>query len=132
MIGVIAGAGRIALANALSQVGREFGRRALQRIIGGEAIETVLSRDEMRLLRKRIGKVAFMELLRQGREELINDTERKQKDLNDKMNDFARNLNDKFRQNTTLCKEERNIANKEKTEDRQGLSNAYNSPSGII
>ena len=131
MIGVIAGAGRIALANALSQVGREFGRRALQRIIGGEAIETVLSRDDMRLLRKRIGKVAFMELLRQGREELINDTERKQKDLNDKMNDFARNLNDKFRQNTTLYKEERNIANKEKTEDRQGLSNAYNSPSGL-
>ena len=30
--------------------------------------------------------------------------------------------------NTTLYKEVRNIQNKNKIEDRQGLSNAYNSP----
>jgi len=47
------------------------------------------------------------------------------------MNNFARNLNEQFRQNTTLYKEERNIANKEATEDRQGLTNAYRSPSGL-
>ena len=127
MLGVVAGAGRV----ALSQVARSFGREAMQRIMGGEAIETVLSRDEMRLLRKRIGKVAFMELLRQGREELMNDTDRQQRDLNDKMNNFARNLNQKFRENTTLYKEERNIQNKNKMEDRFGLSNACNSPSGL-
>ena len=48
------------------------------------------------------------------------------------MNDFARNLNNKFRQNTTLYKEEREIGNKEKIEDRFGLSNAYASKSGFI
>ena len=48
MIGVLAGAGRVALTNALSQVARSFGREAMQRIMQGEAIETVLTRDEMR------------------------------------------------------------------------------------
>ena len=32
MIGVLAGAGRVALTNALRQVGRQFGREAMQRI----------------------------------------------------------------------------------------------------
>ena len=110
MLGVVAGAGRIALTNALSQVGREFGRQAMQRIMGGEAIETVLTRDEMRKLARKIGKVAFTELLRQGRDELMDNTDRQQKYLNQKMNNFARNLNEKFRENTTLYKEERNLA----------------------
>ena len=47
------------------------------------------------------------------------------------MNNFARNLNDNFRQNTTRYKEVRNIGNKEKIEDRFGLSNAYASKSGL-
>ena len=131
MLGVIAGAGRIALSNALRQVAREFGRQAMQRIMDGEALETVLTRDEMRKLAKRIGGVAFNELLRQGKEELIKDTNKQFQDLDTKMDNFARNLNDKFRQNTTLYKEERNIQNKNKIEDRQGLTNAYRSPSGI-
>ena len=131
MIGVLAGAGRVAMTNAIRQVGRQFGREAMQRILGGEAIENVLSREEMRTLAKRIGRVAFTELLRQGREELMNDTNKQQQDLNERMNNFTRNLNEKFRQNTTLYKEERNIQNKNKIEDRWGLSNAYNSPSGL-
>ena len=131
MIGVVAGAGRIALRNAIRQVGREFGRRAMQRIMDGEAIETVLTRDEMRRLAKRIGGVAFNELLRQGKEELIKDTNKQFQDLDDRMNNFTRNLNEKFRQNTTLYKEERNIQNKNKIEDRAGLTNAYRSQSGI-
>ena len=117
MIGVVAGVGRIAMTNALRQVGRQFGREVVQRIMGGEAIETVLTREEMRLFAKRIGRVAFDELMRQGREELMNDTDKKQRDLDEKMNNFARNLNEQFRQNTTLYKEERNIANKKATED---------------
>ena len=131
MLGVVAGAGRVALTNALSQVARQFGREAMQRIMQGEAIETVLTRDEMRKLARKIGKVAFTELLRQGREELISNTNEQFQDLDRKMDNFARNLNEKFRQNTTLYKEERNIQNKNKIEDRQGLTNAYRSPSGI-
>ena len=131
MIGVVAGVGRIAMTNALRQVGRQFGREVVQRIMGGEAIETVLTREEMRLFAKRIGRVAFDELMRQGREELMNDTDKKQRDLDEKMNNFARNLNEQFRQNTTLYKEERNIANTKATEDRHGLTNAYRNPSGL-
>ena len=59
----------------------------------------------------------------------MNDTDKKQRDLEGKMNNFARNLNEQFRQNTTLYKEERNIANKKTTENRHGLTNAYRSPS---
>jgi hypothetical protein len=49
MIGVVAGVGRIAMTNALRQVGRQFGREVVQRIMGSEAIEHVLTREEMRL-----------------------------------------------------------------------------------
>ena len=129
MIGVVAGVGRIAMTNALRQVGRQFGREVVQRIMGGQAIENVLTREEMRLFAK-IGRVAFDDLMRQGREELMNDTDKKQRDLDEKMNNFARNLNEQFRQNTRLYKEERNIANKKTTENRHGLTNAYRSPSG--
>ena len=69
--------------------------------------------------------------MRQGREELMNDTNKQQQELNERMNNFTRNLNEKFRENTTLYKEERNIQNKNKIEDRLGLSNAYNSLSGL-
>ena len=85
----------------------------------------------MRELAKKTGKVAFNELLRKGKEEFIKDTDKKQEDLNQRMDNFGRNLNEQFRQNTTLYKEERNIQNKNKIEDRQGLTNAYRSPSGI-
>eukprot|EP00438_Fugacium_kawagutii_P035295 Skav215243 [mRNA] locus=scaffold811:129577:132292:+ [translate_table: standard] len=131
MLGVVAGVGRVALTNALRQVGREFGREAMRRIIGGEAIENVLTREQMRDLAKQTGQTAFNELLRLGKEEFIKDTDKKQQDLNKRMDNFNRNLNDKFRENTTLYKEERNIANKEKMEDRWGLTNAYRSPSGL-
>ena len=131
MLGVVAGVGRVALTNALRQVGREFGREAMRRIIGGEAIENVLTREQMRELTKKTGQTAFNELLRLGKEEFIKDTDKKQQDLNKRMDNFNRNLNEKFRENTTLYKEERNIANKEKMEDRWGLTNAYRSPSGI-
>ena len=131
MLGVVAGVGRVALTNALRQVGREFGREAMRRIIGGEAIENVLTREQMRELTKKTGQTAFNELLRLGKEEFIKDTDKKQQDLNKRMDNFNRNLNEKFRENTTLYKEERNIANKEKMEDRWGLTNAYRSPLGI-
>eukprot|EP00438_Fugacium_kawagutii_P017241 Skav227379 [mRNA] locus=scaffold1390:82758:85507:- [translate_table: standard] len=131
MIGVIGNVGRIALTNALRQVGREFGREAMRRIAGGEAIENVLSREQLRELSRKTGKVAFSELMKIGKDEFIKDTDKKQEDLNKRMDNFNRNLNEKFRENTTLYKEERHIANKEKMEDRWGLTNAYRSPSGI-
>ena len=127
MIGVISGVARTALA----QVGRRFGRDVVRRILQGERIEDILTRDEMRGLGKDLGKVAFSELMKQGKDYIIDDHAKKNKDWNDRMNDFTRNLNEHFRQNRTLYAEERNVGNKEAIEDRRGLWNAYSSPTGL-
>ena len=132
MIGIVAGVGRIAMTNALRQVGRQFGREVVQRIMGGEAIGNVLAREEMRLLAKRIGRVAFDALMRQGREELMNDTDKKQRNLDEKKNNCARDLNEQFRQNTTLYKEERNIANKKNNRRQTRIDKCIQKPTGII
>ena len=129
MIGVISGVARTAMANALRQVARDFGREAMERIMGGEAIESVLTREEMRSLMKKLGKAGFTELMRQGKNAIMEDYEKKTTDWNARMNDFTRNLDDEFKKNTTLYKEVRNI--QKKNEDRQGLSNAYSSPNGL-
>ena len=121
MIGVITGVAR----TALIQVARSFGREAMERIMAGEAIESVLTRDQLRKLARKTGQVAFNELMKQGKDAVIEDYNKKNADWNARMNDFTRNLDDEFRKNTTLYKEERDIANKNKIEDRRGLWNAY-------
>ena len=127
MIGVITGVARTALA----QVARQFGREVVDRIMAGEAIENILTREQMRELAKKTGRVAFNELMKQGKDAVIKDYEKKNADWNARMNDFTRNLDDEFRKNTTLYKEVRNIQNKNKIEDRRGLWNAYDSPAGL-
>ena len=127
MIGVITGVARTALA----QVARQFGREVVDRIMAGEAIENILTREQMRELAKKTGQVAFNEIMKQGKDAVIKDYEKKNTDWNARMNDFTRNLDDEFRKNTTLYKEVRNIQNKNKIEDRRGLWNAYDSPAGL-
>ena len=99
--------------------------------MAGEAIDSILTRDQMRELAKKTGQVAFNELMKQGKDAVIKDYEKKNTDWNARMNDFTRNLDDEFRKNTTLYKEVRNIQNKNKIEDRRGLWNAYDSPAGL-
>ena len=127
MIGVLGNVAR----TVLPQIARQFGRQAVQRIMQGEAIESVLSREELRQLAKNTGRVAFNELVKQGKDYIIDDHAKKNADWNKRMNDFTRNLNQHFKQHRTLYAEERNVANKEKVEDRRGLYNAYDSPSGL-
>ena len=127
MIGVITGVAR----TTLTQVARQFGREVADRIMAGEAIDSILTRDQMRELAKKTGQVAFNELMKQGKDAVIKDYEKKNTDWNARMNDFTRNLDDEFRKNTTLYKEVRNIQNKNKIEDRRGLWNAYDSPAGL-
>jgi hypothetical protein len=122
MIGFVAGVGRVALANALREVARNFGREAMERIMAGERIEEVLTREEMKRLIGKLGKAGFTELMRQGKNYIMEDYEKETTDWNARMNDFTRNLDDEFRKNTTLYKEVMNIQNKNKIEDRQGLS----------
>ena len=101
MIGFIGGVGRMACSNAIRQIGRQFGREAMDRIRRGEAIEDVLTRDQLRELAKKTGKLALDELMRIGKEEFKKDIDKKQEDLNKRMDNFSRNLSDEFKKNTT-------------------------------
>ena len=128
MIGVLGNIGRV--------VGREAMEEIMARIMAGRTTEDIFTREE---IARRIGQKSFdllvdkikKELRRREDEQIENDDKKKEIDWNARMNDFARNLNSHYRQNTTLYKEERNIGNKEKIEDRFGLSNAYASKSGL-
>ena len=105
----------------------------MERLMAGERVEEILTNCpmEMKSLMGKLGRAGFTELMRQGKNAISEDNEKKNTDWNVRMNDFTRNLDDEFRKNTTLYKEVRNIQNKNRIEDRQGLSNAYNSPSGF-
>ena len=90
MIGFVGQVGRMALSNALRQVARNFGREAMERIMGGEAIEHVLTRDQLKELARKTGKVAMNELTRIGKEEFMKDNDRKQEYLNKRMDIFKK------------------------------------------
>ena len=127
MIGVVANAGRIAGTQLARQAGREIGEEALRRLIARESLEDLLSSDQIKLL----GKKGVQLMMRELGNQVLEDNKKKQEHWNDRMNNFARNLNDHYKQHRTLYAEERNVQNKEKIEDRWGLRNAYYSPSGI-
>ena len=125
MIGVLGGIGRIA--------GREIAEEALGRIVAGRTTEDLFAREE---IARRVGKASFDSLIKKLHEiqdeRMVNDAKKKENDMNKRMDNFARNLNGNLRgRNNTLYSEERNIGNKEKLEDRAGLKNAYDSPSGL-
>ena len=131
MIGFVGGVGRTALTQAGRQIGREFGREVLDRIVGGETLGQILTREEMKTLARRFGKATASLMLSKGKEMFMEDTNDKMQNWNNRMNNCARNLNDHFKQQRTLYAEERNVANKEKIEDRWGLHQAYASPTGL-
>ena len=125
MIGVLGGIGRIA--------GREMVEEALGRIVAGRTTEDSFAREE---IARRVGKASYDSLIKKLHEirdeRMTDDAKKKENDMNKRMNNFARNLNGNLRgRNSTLYSEERHIGNKEKLEDRQGLKNAYDSPSGL-
>ena len=75
MIGVISGVAR----TAMLQVARQFGREAMERIMAGEALENVLTR-EMKALMRKLGRAGFAELMRQGKNAILEDSEKKNTD----------------------------------------------------
>ena len=124
MIGILGQVGRIA--------GREIAEEALGRIVAGRTTEDLFAREE---IARRVGKASFDTLIKKLHEiqdeRMMNDAKKKETNMNKKMDNFARNLGNHYRQNRTLYAEERHIGNKGKLEDRQGLKNAYDSPSGL-
>ena len=124
MIGVLGGIGRIA--------GREIAEEALGRIIAGRTTEDLFAREE---IARRIGKASFDALVKKfddmKNERMMNDAKEKENNMNKRMDNFARNLGNHYRRNDTLYSEVKHLGNKEVLEDRQGLKNAYDSPSGL-
>ena len=125
MIGILGGIGRIA--------GREIAEEALGRIVAGRTTEDLFAREE---IARRIGKASYDSLIKKLHEiqdeRMTDDAKKKENDMNKRMDNFARNLNGNLRgRNSTLYSEQRHIGNKEKLEDRAGLKNAYDSPSGL-
>ena len=124
MIGILGGIGRIA--------GREIAEEALGRIIAGRTTEDLFAREA---IARRIGKASYDSLINRLREiqdeRMVNDAKDKENNMNKRMKNFARNLGNHYRRNTTLYSEETHIGNKEVLEDRQGLKNAYDNPSGL-
>ena len=49
MIPFVGNVGRVALTQAGRQVGREFGRKVLERVMGGETLGQMLTRDDMKI-----------------------------------------------------------------------------------
>ena len=84
MIGFIGGVRRMAFSNAIRQIGRQLGREAMERITRGEASEDVSTRDQLKELATKTGKLALDELMRIGKEEFKKDIDKKQEDLNKK------------------------------------------------
>ena len=80
---------------------------------------------------KQFGKRGAQMLVTEVGKETLNDYNKKNERWNDRMNNFARNLNQHFRQHKALYAEERDIANRNTIEDRWGLRNAYASKSGL-
>ena len=125
MIGILGQVGRIA--------GREIAEEALGRIVAGRTTEDLFAREE---IARRVGKASYDSLIKKLHEiqdeRMMNDAKNKETNMNKKMDNFARNMNGNLRnRNSTLYSEVRHIGNKEKLEDRQGLKNAYDSPSGL-
>ena len=125
MIGILGGLGTV--------VGREMAEEALGKIIAGRTTEDLFAREE---IARRIGKASFDALVKKfddmKNERLMKDAKEKENNMNKRMDNFARNLNGNLRsRNSTLYSEVKHIGNKEILEDRQGLKNAYDSPSGL-
>ena len=127
MIGILGQGARVAGTQLAREAGREIGEEALRRLLAREGLEGLISRDQLKLLGKRGVQLMMRELGNQ----ILEDNTKKQEHWNDRMNNFARNLNEHYKQHRTLYAEERNVQNKNKIEDRWGLRNAYWSPSGL-
>ena len=73
MIPFVGNVGRVALTQAGRQIGREFGREVLDRLVGGERLGQILTREEMNLLARRFGKATASLMLNKGKEMFMED-----------------------------------------------------------
>ena len=91
MIGILGQVGRLA--------GREIAEEALGRIVAGRTTEDLFAREE---IARRVGKASFDSLIKKLHEiqdeRMMNDAKKKETNMNKKMDNFARNLGNHYRQ----------------------------------
>ena len=145
MIGVV---GRL----ATSQLGRQIGREALANIGGGglrqvatqelerlmqnPQIQEAFTREQLRIMMKKLGKAGLASLLNSmlfgdATDDEKEDEEPEIENRNDRMEHFGNQMRGHLNHNRTIYAEERGVFNKNTIEDRKGLNNAYASPTGL-
>ena len=146
MIGVV---GRL----AGSQIGRQIGREALENIGGGglrqvatqelerlmqnPQIQEAFTREQLRIMMKKLGKAGLASLLSTmlfgdpDDDEKEEDDEPQIENRNDRMEHFGNQIRGHLNHNRTIYAEERDVFNKTTIEDRKCLNNAYASPTGL-
>ena len=147
MIGVV---GRL----AGSQIGRQIGREALANIGGGglrqvatqelerlmqnPQIQEAFTREQLRIMMKKLGRAGLASLLSSMLFGDATDDEKEDEDdepqienRNDRMENFGNQIRGHLNHNRTIYAEERDVFNKNTIEDRNGLNNAYASPTGL-
>ena len=133
-----------------SQIGRNIGREALANIGGGglrqvaiqelerlmqnPQIQEAFTREQLRIMMKKLGKAGLASLLSSM---LFGDGTDEEEDdniienRNGSMENFGNQVRGHLNHNKTIYAEERDVFNKNTIEDRKGLNNAYASPTGL-
>ena len=137
---------------ATSQLGRQIGREALANIGGGglrqvatqelerlmqnPQIQEAFTREQLRIMMKKLGKAGLASLLSSmlfgdATDDEKEDEEPEIENRNDRMEHFGNQIRGHLNHNRTIYAEERDVFNKNTIEDRKGLNNAYASPTGL-
>ena len=128
---IISGASQIARAvgtNVARESARDLAQTAFRNFARNGRNGQLLERGD---LERQLERTKLRHLMNQAWDEIKKDNTKKQEDLNERMNHFARNLNKHYKRQKTRYAEEANIGNKNHIEDRWGLRNAYWSKSGL-
>ena len=127
----ISGASQIARAvgtNVARESARDLAQTAFRNFARNGRNGQLLERGD---LERQLERAKLRHLMNQAWDEIKKDNTKKQEDLNERMNHFARNLNKHYKRQKTRYAEEANVGNKNHIEDRWGLRNAYWSKSGL-
>ena len=111
---------------------RQVATQELQRLLANPRIQDQFTTQQLRILAKKLGQAGLASylssLIMRGSEE---EEEDERDNPNDRMVDFENKIRGHLNHNRTLYAEERDVFNKNIIEDRNGLNNAYASPSGL-
>ena len=141
--------GRLAGREALERLGggglRAVATRELEQLMQNPQIQDAFTNEQLRIMMKKLGRAGLASLLSSmlfldGNEIDDDDASPEARELrdppeiqnrNDRMEHFGNQIRGHLNHNRTIYAEERDVFNKNIIEDRNGLNNAYASPTGL-